>query len=208
MKKLVKYLVAVLITVMCIYGFWVWLQYKWATVIKKNTLAIITELHEAKTLQTAHMYFTKTIEGEEEVSQLLPDMGIEQIITSALFNEKIILEIQWDVYAGYIFETISEDDISVSRDGTIILTLWEPEILWIQLSWEIQANQLGITPQHDIEIEKLLRAKASELMIQEALNWGILEEVKKKSPTIIQNLLLNAHIQIKEVILTWTHNGE
>lgn len=201
MKKLLKYLVALLIVLLCIYGFWLWLQYKWATVIKKNTTAVITELNTINTLKTASMHFTKTIEWEQELSTLLPGIGIDQIINSALFKEKMILEIEWEVYAGYIINNITENNITVSRDGTVTLTLDEAKILWVDLSWETKTTQLGITTQKEIEMEQILRQKASEMMVQQALSWEILEEAKKNITTILQDILLKAQIQIKEVIV-------
>ena len=208
MKKLVKYLVALLIVLVCIYGFWLWLQYKWATVIKKNTTAVITQLHEIHTLKTASMHFTKTIEWEQELSTLLPGIGIDQIINSALFKDKMILNVEWEVHAGYLINDITEEHITVSRDGTVTIILGEPEIFWVDLSWENKTTQLGITTKKEIEMEQLLREKASDMMIQEALSWGILEEAKNNAQTTLQDLLLKAQIQIKEVIIAWTGNLE
>lgn len=208
MKRVVKYFIVVLVVLVCIYGFWLWLQYKWATVIKKNTTAVITQLHEIHTLKTASMHFTKTIEWEQELSTLLPGIGIDQIINSALFKDKMVLDVEWDVNAGYIINDITEEHITVSRDGTVTIILGEPEIFWVDLSWENKTTQLGITTKKEIEMEQRLREKASEMMIQEALSWGILEKAKNNAQTTLQDLLLKAQIQIKEVIIAWTGNLE
>jgi hypothetical protein len=50
-------------------------------------------------------------------------------------------------------------------------------------------------------MEHTLRNKIKELMLQEALSGGILEEAKSNAQKTLQNIFLNAQIQIKEVIL-------
>ena len=56
----------------------------------------------------------------------------------------------------------------------------------------------------DIEMENTLRAKAGELMIQDALSGNILETAKDNAQYVLQNLFLRAGIQIKEVIIKGT----
>ncbi len=48
-------------------------------------------------------------------------------------------------------------------------------------------------------MENTLREKASELILQEALSGGILEDAKKNVQAKLQDILLKANIQIKEV---------
>ncbi len=50
-------------------------------------------------------------------------------------------------------------------------------------------------------MENQLRQKAGEMMIQEALSGNILEEAKNNAQKALQDLFLNAGIQIKEVII-------
>lgn len=83
----------------------------------------MTELQTIEKLETAKKSFTKTIEGEQELANLLPDIGADQIIASALFKDKMILEVEGEVTAGYILNDISTGDIQVSRDGTVSITL-------------------------------------------------------------------------------------
>lgn len=193
---------------MCIYGFWVWLQYKWATVIKRTTASLMTELQTIEKLETAKKSFTKTIEGEQELANLLPDIGADQIIASALFKDKMILEVEGEVTAGYILNDISTGDIQVSRDGTVSITLWEPQIFWVSLTGARKSTRLGILTPQDITIEDKLREKAGELMIQEALSENILHIAKSNAENDLQTLFLNAGIQIKEVIIVSTTNIE
>ncbi len=193
---------------MCIYGFWVWLQYKWATVIKSTTASLMTELQTIEKLETAKKSFTKTIEGEQELANLLPDIGADQIIASALFKDKMILEVKGEVTAGYILNDISTGDIQVSRDGTVSITLWEPQIFWVSLTGARKSTRLGILTPQDITIEDKLREKAGELMIQDALSENILHIAKSNAENDLQTLFLNAGIQIKEVIIVSTTNIE
>jgi hypothetical protein len=127
---------------------------------------------------------------------------------SALFKDKILLKVEGEVRAWYMVNKLVTWDITVSRDGTVTIFLWEPEIFWVTLTWTTKSIQLGIITQSDIDIENTLRTKAGELMIQEALSWGILQIAKSNAQNILQTLFLRAGIQIKEVIIKWTGNTQ
>jgi len=189
----------------CIYGFWLWLQYKWATVIKQTTTSIMSELTKINEFETVKKTFTKTLEWQQELVSLLPDIGVDQIIGSALFKDKMVLDVEGEVRAGYTLKNINTGDIHISRDGTVTIILGEPQIFWIILTWATKTAKLWIITQSDIDMENTLRVKASELIIQEALSWNILQSAKNNAQNILQTLFLTAGIQIKEVILiTWT----
>lgn len=162
------------------------------------------ELAKADTLETVKKSFTETIEGEQQLANLLPDIGVDQILGSALFKDKILLEVEGEVRAWYMVNKVVTWDITVSRDGTVTIFLWEPEIFWVTLTWATKSIQLGIITQKDIDMENTLRTKAWELMIQKALSWGILQTAKSNAQNILQTLFLRAGIQIKEVIIKGT----
>ena len=67
----------------------------------------MTELQKVEKLETAKKNFTETIEGEQQLASLLPDIGIDQIVGSALFKDKMILEVQGEVSAGYMIKDIA-----------------------------------------------------------------------------------------------------
>lgn len=204
MKRLLKYLVALLIVLVCVYGFWLWLQYKWATVIKQTTASIMTELKAVNKLETITKTFTKTIEGQQQITSLIPGIGADEIISSALFKDKMILEVEGEVSAGYIIKDVATWDVTVSRDGTITIILWEPEVFWVTLTGILNTTKLGIVTQKDIDMENQLRAKAGEMMIQEALSGNILQDAKNNAQSKLQDIFLKANIQIKEVIIKGT----
>ncbi len=161
----------------------------------------MTELAKVDKLETAKRKYTKIIEGEQQFASLLPDIGIDQIIGSALFQDKMILEVMGEVSAGYMINDITTGNIEVSRDGTITIILEEPKLFWVTLTWELQTSKSGIVAQSEIALEHQLREKAGELMIQEALSWGILQEAKNNAQSALQDVFLKAQIQIKEVII-------
>lgn len=204
MKRSIKYLVAICILFVCVYGFWAWLQYKWATVIKYTTASIMTELAKVDKLETTKKTFTKTIEWEQAIADLIPNIGVDQIVGSALFKDKMTLEVEWEVQAWYMVGDITTWNITVSRDGTVAIILWEPQVFWVTLTGTNKTTQLGITLQSDIDMENQLRKKAGDLMIQEALSGNILQEAKSNAQNILQTLFLRAWIQIKEVIIKGT----
>jgi hypothetical protein len=53
----------------------------------------MTDLIKTQKLETAKQTFTKTIEGEQQLASILPEIGVDQIIGSALFKDKMILEV-------------------------------------------------------------------------------------------------------------------
>lgn len=208
MKRLLKYLVALLIILVCVYLFWLWLQYKWATVIKQTTTSIVTQLQSLEKLETTKKTFTETIEGQQQLANLLPGIGIDQIVGSALFKDKMTLEVQWEVSAGYLINDIATGAIQVSRDWTVTVVLWEPQIFWVTLTGTTRSTTLGITTKADIDMEKTLREKAGEMMIQEALSGNILQDAKRNAQNALQTVFLRAGIQIKNVIIKWTGDLE
>lgn len=208
MKRFLKYLIVLFVVLVCVYSFRLWLQYKWATVIKKTTAAIMHELQTVEKLETVSKTFTKTIKGEQELATLAPAIGVDQIISSALFSQKVELTVDGVVSAGYIIKDIGTEDIQVSRDGTVTILLGEPEVFWVELTGELQTTKLGIVTKSEIAMENKLREKAGELMLQEALSGGILEEAKNNAQSALQNLFLKANIQIKNVIIKSTGDKE
>lgn len=88
----------------------------------------MSELTKVDTLETATQTFTKTIEGEQQLANLLPGIGVDKIVGSSLFADKMVLDVQGEVHAGYSLKDISTGDIQVSRDGTVTILLGEAQI--------------------------------------------------------------------------------
>lgn len=51
----------------------------------------MTELTTTGKLETINKTFTKTIEGEQQIISLVPEITVDDIVTSALFKDKMIL---------------------------------------------------------------------------------------------------------------------
>ncbi len=204
MKRSIKYFVAICIVFICIYGFWWWLQYKWGQKIRQTTDAIATQLILLQKLETARIPFHKTITWEQELASLVPTIGVEELINNVLFKSAMILDVEWYISAGYIFDGIDTWDIQVSRDGTVRIILWKPHILDIQLTWALPSIKTGnIITKKDRDMEQQLKAKASELIVQDILSWTLFQDTKTNAQKLLQTLFLKANIQIKEVIITW-----
>ena len=204
MRRSLTYLVAILIVLVCVYSFWVWLQYKWSTVIKQTTASIMIELHKLDKLETAKELISQTIEGEQAITALLPNIGADALINSALFKDAMILNVSWEVSAWYVLSTITTGDIRVSRDGTVNILLWAPEIFQVTLTGVSKTTTLGIITQQDIDMENALRAKAKEMIMQQALSGTLLNKAQDNVKSMLQDVFLKAGIQIKEVIIDGT----
>ena len=201
MKRFLRYLTTLLIVLVCVYGFWLWLQYKWAAVVEKTTASIMTELKSVNKIETAKQSFTKTIEGQQQLASLVSGIGVDQIVGSALFKDQMVLEVKWEVSAGYMIKEVATWDIKVSGYGTVTIILGTPQVFWVTLTGITKSSTLGIVTQADIQMENQLRQKAGELMMQEALSGNILQDAKNNAQSSLQNLFLNAGIQIKNVII-------
>ena len=67
----------------------------------------MTELAKVDKLETVSRNFSKTIEGEQQLASLIPGIGVEQIIGSVLFKDKMVLSVDGQVHAGYFVGDIA-----------------------------------------------------------------------------------------------------
>ena len=88
----------------------------------------MTELQTVEKLETVKKTFTETIEGQQQLTSLIPGIGVDEIIGSALFKDNMVLEVEGEVSAGYMIKDIATGNINVSRDGTVTIVLGEPEV--------------------------------------------------------------------------------
>jgi len=54
----------------------------------------MTELAKVDKLETVTKTFTKTLEGEQQLASLIPGIGVDQILGSALFKDKMVLDVE------------------------------------------------------------------------------------------------------------------
>ncbi len=162
------------------------------------------ELKSVDKLETVTKSFDKTIEWEQQLADLIPGIWVDQIIGSALFKDKMVLNVAGEVDAWYMIGDIATWDIKVSRDGTVTIVLGEAKVFWVILTGTTKSATLWITTPQDIQMENTLRQKAGAIMIQEALSGNILQEAKNNAQNSLQNLFLKAGIQIKNVVIRGT----
>ncbi len=67
----------------------------------------MTQLQTVGKLETVKKTLTKTIEGQQQLAALTPTIGINDIIDSALFKDKMILKVQGEIIAGYTLKNIA-----------------------------------------------------------------------------------------------------
>lgn len=147
---------------------------------------------------------TTTLSGEQSLTTLLPNIWAESIVNSALFKDNMLLTVTGIVHAGYTLDKLVTGDIQVSRDGTVTIFVGVPHILDVELTGDTKTTLLGITTLQDIELEKTLRQQAQDILYQDALSWNILQEAQNNAQNILQDVILKAGIQIKEVIILGT----
>lgn len=83
----------------------------------------MTQLQTVGKLETISKPFTKTIEGEQELTSLIPMIAPADIIGSSIFKDKMVLEVKGNVQAGYMIKDVQTGDIQISRDGAVTIVL-------------------------------------------------------------------------------------
>jgi hypothetical protein len=152
-----------------------------------------------KTLETTSMKASTTITGEENIAHLVPDIGIDAIINSALFKENMVLHLEATVSAGYKLEKLTTGNITAEKNGAVTLTLPLPEILNVTITKTLKAPDAAIMTQKDKDLQEALTQKAQELMLQDALNSGIINMAITNTEKSFKALLDKANISLDKV---------
>jgi Protein of unknown function (DUF4230) len=162
--------------------------------IQQTTSTIITQLQNTSKLTSAKTTVSKIIETKKNFTDLIPGFSIETQIRKALFNDSLLMTVEWVVNAGVDLSKISTGDVIVSTSGanTIIsIRLPASEIFDVYLTENTKPFErtLGILSKGDVELETKMRNSAIESIRQEAL-----------SGTILQTSTTNAQASLRDLI--------
>ena len=126
--------------------------------------------------------------------------SVEKVITAEsgqgtfefLFGDRLILVAHGQVIAGVDLGKMGEDDIIVTEDGTVIVTLPPAEILVATLDnqksyvYDRETGLIGVNPALETEARKA----AEEEILNAALEDGILEIAQRNAETYVLRLIL------------------
>jgi hypothetical protein len=137
---------------------------------------------------------------------------IEKVITAEsgqgpfafLFGDRLILVAHGQVIAGVDLGKMEEDDITITTDGTVVVTLPPAEILVVTLDnqksyvFNRDTGLIGVNP----ALETEARQAAEEEIRNAALEDGILDMARRNAETYIRGLILA--LGFREVIFAQT----
>lgn len=164
----------------------------WENIVITNTVpAIIEKLHTVSKLETAEVTITKIMEAQKQLNDIFPEFELDNMVQDALFQDKIVFELEWTVVAGINLEKIGTWDISMNEDWSVSIKLPDPEILHviIEENSNVYDRQLWYLTKWDKDMETKIRNQAKKEMEQEAVDYWILSVAKNNAKQILQNLL-------------------
>ena len=126
--------------------------------------------------------------------------SVEKVITAEsgqgpfafLFGDRLILVAHGQVIAGVDLARMGEDDIIVTEDGTVVVTLPPAEILVATLDnqksyiYDRDTGLVGVNP----ALETEARQAAEEEILNAALEDGILEMAQRNAEVYVLRLIL------------------
>jgi len=144
----------------------------------------VTIVHEVRTLsrlETASYSVEKVITAESGQGPF-----------AFLFGDRLILVAHGQVIAGVDLAKMGDDDIVVTEDGTVIVTLPPPEVLVVKLDnqksyiYDRDTGLVGVNP----ALETAARQAAEEEILNVALEDGILEMAGHNAELYVLRLIL------------------
>jgi len=131
--KLLRRLFNMMFVVALIFvAYFIWnLLQKQEIIVTDTTKTVITELKSISKLETAEMTITKIMEAEKDLVDIIPSMSFDDAIQDALFQDKMIFELEGNIVAGIDLEKLTTGDIRTNIDGTVTIMLPDVEILHI-----------------------------------------------------------------------------
>jgi hypothetical protein len=77
---------------------------------------VLNQLSGTDKLEIISKNLTKTIEGEQELATLIPSIGVDDIIDSALFKDTMKLTVEGIISAGYMIGNLTENEVMVDKE--------------------------------------------------------------------------------------------
>jgi hypothetical protein len=146
-----------------------------------DPITIVHEVRSLSRLETASYSIEKVITAESGQDPF-----------AFLFGDRLILVAHGQVIAGVDLSKMEEDDIAVTDDGTVVVTLPPAEILVVTLDnqksyiYDRDTGLVGMNP----ALETEARQAAEEEILKVALEDGILEMAQRNAEVYVLRLIL------------------
>ncbi len=196
MDKLIRILVLLgLLSVLVITG---WLVYR--LLAPRNQQPLIGLPTLPAPTPTIYASAATVVERVQKLSRLeTASYHIEKVITAEsgqgplgfLFGDKLLLVAYGQVIAGVDLGSIRPQDVQVTPDGTVYVVLPPPEVFVATLDnsrtyvYDRRTGVMGMNPQ----LETAARQEAERMILQAALEDGILEKAEENAREVLRALL-------------------
>lgn len=149
------------------------------------------------------------IEGVQALSRLeTASYQIEKVITAEsgqgplgfLFGDKLLLIAHGDMIAGVDLSYIGPNDVMTTDDGTVYMRLPPAEVFIAALDnsrtyvYDRRTGVAGL----NVQLESAARQEAEQMMLQAAIESGLLEKAEENARDVLRSLLLS--LSFKHVI--------
>ncbi len=142
------------------------------------------------------------IEGVQALSRLeTASYQMEKVITAEsgqgplgfLFGDKLLLIAHGDIVAGVDLSYIGPNDVMTTDDGTVYLRLPPAEVFVATLDNSrtyVYDRRTGVAGMN-MQLETAARQEAEHLMLQAAIESGLLEKAEENARDVLRSLLLS-----------------
>ncbi len=200
MKLLKKLFNIIFIIAIIILAYFVWnLLQKQEIIVTDTTKSVINELKSVNKIESAEMIITKIMEAEKDLIDIIPSISFDNTIQNALFQDKMIFQLEWTVVAGIDLEKLNTGDIRTNLDWSVSIDFPKAEILHVTIDENSKPydRRIWILTKWNIEMETKIRNKAKEDMKIEAIENGILVSAEKNAINNLTTLLSWINIQVR-----------
>ncbi len=148
--------------------------------IYPSAATVIEQVQSLSRLETASYHIEKVITAETGQGPL-----------GFLFGDKVLLVAYGQVIAGVDLGRLGPEDVLINGDGTIYLHLPPSEVFVATLDnartyvYDRQTGVVGMNPQ----LETAARLEAEQLILQAALEDGLLDQSDKNARDFMRSLL-------------------
>ena len=162
--------------------------------VMMTTSTIVEKLQSTSKLSSATMTVTKILESQKDLSDALLGYEILGQIEKVLFDDKMIMTVEWVVNAGIDLSKITTGDVQVVSEGTntlVKINLPEAELFDVYLTEKTKPfeRSIGILSKWDVNLETQMRNQAIQAIRTEALSGTLLEQATTSAQATITQLL-------------------
>lgn len=152
------------------------------TTIDDRRAAVVTEMRSLSRLETQQFTIEQVIEAEKD-GNMFQDI---------LFGDRILLIANGNVIAGIDFSTLEDEDVRVSGDDAVRVTLPESEIFIVALDNEqtrVYDREQGLLSRGSAQLETEARQAAEASLLQAACDQDILDKAANDARVQVEALL-------------------